>query len=43
MYFNDVHVLYYLAALIIGGFIGQFIDYCNYCFLKEQKILSKKS
>ena len=43
MYFNDVHVLYYLAALIIGGMIGQFVDYCNKCFIKEQKIFSKES
>lgn len=43
MYFNDVHILYYVALAIIGGVIGQFIDYCNRCFLKEQKIFSKDS
>lgn len=43
MYFNDVHILYYVAVAIIGGIVGQFIDYCNRCFLKEQKIFSKES
>ena len=43
MYLNNVHVLYYVVAIIAGGLIGQFIDYCNKCFLKEQKIFSKKS
>lgn len=43
MYFNDVHILYYVVFAIIGGIIGQFIDYCSRCFLKEQKIFSKES
>lgn len=43
MYFNDIHILYYVAFTIIGGFIGQFVDYCNRCFLKEEKIFSKSS
>lgn len=43
MYFNDVHILVYVVIAIVGGFIGQFIDYCNRCFLKEQKIFSKES
>lgn len=43
MYFNDIHILYYVAFAIIGGIVGQFIDYCNRCFLKEEKIFSKNS
>lgn len=43
MYFNDVHIMYYVIFAIIGGVIGQFVDYCNRCFLKEQKIFSKES
>lgn len=43
MYFNDVHILYYVLLAIIGGVVGQFVDYCNRCFLKEQKIFSKDS
>ncbi|MBO4815678.1 MAG: prepilin peptidase [Clostridia bacterium] len=43
MYFNDIHIMYYVAIAIIGGIIGQFVDYCNRCFIKEQKIFSKES
>lgn len=43
MYFNDVHIMVYVLFAIIGGIIGQFVDYCNRCFLKEQKIFSKES
>lgn len=43
MYFNDVHILYYVLFAIIGGVVGQFVDYCSRCFLKEQKIFSKES
>lgn len=43
MYFNDIHILCYVAFAILGGVVGQFIDYCNRCFLKEEKIFSKKS
>ncbi|MDO5555560.1 MAG: A24 family peptidase [Clostridia bacterium] len=43
MYFNDVHILYYVLFAVIGGFVAQIVDYCNKCFLKEQKILSKEN
>ena len=43
MYLNDVHILYYVAAIIIGGLIGQFVDYASRCFIKTKKIFSKKS
>ena len=43
MYFNDVHILYYTLFAIIGGIIGQFVDYCSRCFLKEQKIFANES
>lgn len=43
MYINDINILYYTIIAIIGGFVGQFVDYCNYVFLKEEKILSKKN
>ena len=43
MYFNDVHIMYYVIFAIIWGVIGQIVDYCNRCFLKEQKIFSKES
>ena len=43
MYFNDIHILYYVLIAIVGGIIGQIVDYCNKCFLKEKKIFSKDS
>lgn len=43
MYINDINILYYTLIAIAGGFIGQFVDYCNKIFLKEEKILSKKN
>ncbi len=43
MYINDIHILYYTLIAILGGFVGQFVDYCNRIFLKEEKILSKKN
>lgn len=43
MYINDIHILYYTLFAILGGIIGQFVDYCNKIFLKDEKILSKKN
>ncbi len=43
MYFNDIHILYYVGVLVFGGIIGQFIDYCSKCFIDEKKIFDKKS
>ncbi len=43
MYFNDVHILYYVILAMVGGLVGQFVDYCSRSFLKEQKIFSKES
>ncbi len=43
MYFNDVHILYYILVIVLGGFIGQFVDYSSKCFIRKQKIFSKES
>lgn len=43
MYINDIHILYYALLAIIGGLIGQFVDYCNKSFLNERQILSKEN
>lgn len=43
MYLNDTHILIYLVVAIIGGLLGQVIDYLNKTFLEEVKILSKES
>lgn len=41
MYWNDIHILIYVVVAIIGGIIGQVVDYLNKTFLEEKKILSK--
>lgn len=41
MYFNDVHILIYVAIAIIGFFIGKFVNWCNYRLPKYQKVFSK--
>lgn len=41
MYINDVHILYYCLAGIIGVVIGGFINWCNNRFQEEKKIFSK--
>ena len=33
MYINDINILYYTIIAIIGGIVGQIVDYCNYVFL----------
>ena len=43
MYINDIHILYYTLIAILGGIIGQFVDYLNKVFLKEEKVLSRKN
>lgn len=43
MYWNDTHILIYLVVAIVGGVIGQVIDYLNKTFLEEGKILSKEN
>lgn len=43
MYFNDIHVLWYLFAIILGGIVGQIIDFSCKMFLQEKKIISKEN
>ena len=42
MYINDIHILYYVLFAVIGGFIGQFVDYCNKAFLMKERYYLKK-
>jgi len=42
MYFNDVHIAYYIIAAILGLFIGQFIDWMNKRLPEEKKVISKE-
>lgn len=41
MYFNDVHILYYVLIGVIGAFIGQLSGYLSNMFIEEKKVLSK--
>lgn len=43
MYINDINILYYVLIGLFGVAVGNFVDYCNKRFLKEEKILSKKN
>ena len=42
MYFNNVHILIYLAIAIIGLIVGKFIAWCNIRFPENKKIFSKE-
>lgn len=41
MYINDLHILTYVAAGIIGLFIGQFIDWCSLRMPEYKKVFSR--
>ena len=41
MYINDIHILTYVVAGVIGLFVGQFIDWCNLRLPEYKKIFSK--
>ena len=41
MYFNDVHILIYVAIAIAGFFIGKFVNWCNYRLPEYKRVFSK--
>lgn len=41
MYINDLHILIYVIAGVIGLIIGQFIDWCNIRLPEYKKVFSK--
>ena len=41
MYINDLHILTYVVAGIIGLFVGQFIDWCNIRLTECKSVFSK--
>lgn len=41
MYINDLHILTYVIAGIIGLIIGQFIDWCNLRLPEYKKFFQK--
>lgn len=42
MYFNDVHIAYYVVAAIIGLFVGQFVDWMNKRLPEYKTVFSKE-
>ena len=42
MYFNNVHILIYVAIAVAGFFIGKFVNWCNYRLPDYKKIFSKE-
>lgn len=42
MYFNDVHIAYYVVAAIIGLFVGQFVDWMNKRLPEYKPVFSKE-
>ena len=41
MYLNDVHILYYVVAAIIGLFVGQIVDWANKRLPEYKSVISK--
>jgi len=42
MYFNNVHILIYVAIAVTGFFIGKFVNWCNYRLPEYKKVFSKE-
>lgn len=41
MYINDIHILLYVVAGILGFIVGAITNYCNYRMMGEKKIFTK--
>ena len=41
MYFNDVHIVYYVVAVILGLFVGEFVNWMNKRLPEYKKVFSK--
>lgn len=41
MYLNDVHIVYYVVAAIIGLFVGQIVDWANKRLPEYKNVISK--
>lgn len=40
MYFNDVHIIYYVAIIILGTITGKLVNWANYRLPEYKKVLS---
>ena len=41
MYFNDVHIAYYVAAIILGLIVGEMVNWANKRLPEYKKVFSK--
>lgn len=41
MYFNDVHIAYYVAAIILGLIVGEMVNWANKRLPEYKKVISK--
>ncbi len=41
MYLNDVHIIYYIVAIIVGAIVGQLVSWANKRLPEYQKVISK--
>ena len=41
MYFNNVHIIFYVIIAIIGFIVGKFVSWCNLRFPEDKKIFSR--
>ncbi len=40
MYFNDVHIIYYIAIALIGTFMGQVVNWSSFRLPQAQKVIT---
>lgn len=40
MYLNDIHIAYYIGAIILGLFVGLLIDWCNKRLPEHKKVIT---
>ena len=40
MYFNDVHIIYYIAITILGAIVGKLTNWANFRLPEEKKVIS---
>lgn len=40
MYFNDVHIIYYIAIALIGAITGKIVNWTNYRLPESKKVIS---
>ena len=40
MYFNDVHIIYYIAITILGALVGKLMNWANHRLIERKKVIS---